>query len=146
MAHLWLQVLPRGPGDRRRELQEAVMRHDVEKNPRDFWARLWLGALMLSRATPGDAEASLEQAVRINPKQPEGHNWLGLAYSSVGRSREAIAQFQMALALQSRSSARQVRPARRSLREFLRPRCRRSSRRSSAQRLRRAASQDEQAR
>ena len=100
MAHLWLQVLPRGPGDRRRELQEAVMRHDVEKNPRDFWARLWLGALMLSRATPGGAEASLEQAVRINPKQPEGHNWLGLAYSSVGRSREAIAQFQMALALQ----------------------------------------------
>jgi tetratricopeptide (TPR) repeat protein len=100
MAHLWLQVLPRGPGDRRRELQEAVMRHDVEKNPRDFWARLWLGALMLSRANPGSAEASLEQAVRINPKQPEGHNWLGLAYSSVGRSREAIAQFQTALALQ----------------------------------------------
>lgn len=101
MAHLWLQVLPRGPGDRRRELQEAVMRHDIEKNPRDFWARLWLGALMLSRVNPAGAEASLEQAVRINPNQPEGHNWLGLAYGSLGRSHEAIAQFQMALALQS---------------------------------------------
>lgn len=99
MAHMWLQVLPRGPGDRRRELQEAVMRHDVEKNPRDFWARLWLGALMLSRFNPGGAEAALEQAVRLDPKQPEGHNWLGLALGSLGRTREAIEQFQMALTL-----------------------------------------------
>jgi Tfp pilus assembly protein PilF/mono/diheme cytochrome c family protein len=99
MAHMWLQVLPRGPGDRRRELQEAVMRHDVEKNPRDFWARLWLGALMLSRFNPGGAEAALEEAVRLDPKQPEGHNWLGLALGSLGRTREAIEQFQMALTL-----------------------------------------------
>jgi Flp pilus assembly protein TadD/mono/diheme cytochrome c family protein len=99
MAHLWLQVLPRGPGDRRRELQEAVMSHDVEKNPRDFWARLWLGALMLSRLNPGGAEAALEQAVRLDPKQSEGHNWLGLALGSLGRTREAIEQFQMALTL-----------------------------------------------
>jgi len=99
MAHMWLQVLPRGPGDCRRELQEAVMRHDVEKNPRDFWARLWLGALMLSRFNPGGAEAALEQAVRLDPKQPEGHNWLGLALGSLGRTREAIEQFQMALTL-----------------------------------------------
>ncbi len=100
MAHLWLQVLPRGPGDRRRELQEAVMRHDIEKNPRDFWAHLWLGALMLSRLDPGGAEAALEQAVHLDPKQPEGHNWLGLALGSLGRTREAIEQFRTALALQ----------------------------------------------
>jgi tetratricopeptide (TPR) repeat protein/mono/diheme cytochrome c family protein len=101
MAHLWLQVLPRGPGDRRRELQEAVMRHDVEKNPRDFWARLWLGALMLSRFNPGGAEAALETAVCLDPKQPEGHNWLGLALGSLGRTHEAVEQYRMALALQS---------------------------------------------
>ena len=99
MAHLWLQVLPRGPGDRRRELQEAVMRHDVEKNPHDFWARLWLGALMLSRFNPGGAETALEQAVHLDPKQPEGHNWLGLALGSLGRTREAIQQFQLAVTL-----------------------------------------------
>jgi tetratricopeptide (TPR) repeat protein/mono/diheme cytochrome c family protein len=99
MAHLWLQVLPRGEGDRRSELQEAVMRHDVDKNPRDFWARLWLGALMLSRFNPGGAEATLEQAVRLDPKQPEGHNWLGLALGSLGRTPEAIQEFQMALVL-----------------------------------------------
>ena len=35
-----------------------------------------------------------------DPKQPEGHNWLGLALGSLGRSREAIQQFRAALALQ----------------------------------------------
>jgi tetratricopeptide (TPR) repeat protein len=101
MAHLWLQILPRGVGDRRRELEEAVMQHNVEKNPRDFWSRLSLGALMLSRFNPGGAEATLEAAVRLDPKQPEGHNWLGLALGSLGRTQEAIQQFRAALALKS---------------------------------------------
>ncbi len=35
MAHLWLEILPHGAGDRRRELQEAVLRHKLEKDPRD---------------------------------------------------------------------------------------------------------------
>jgi tetratricopeptide (TPR) repeat protein/mono/diheme cytochrome c family protein len=99
MAHLWLQVLPRGDGDRRRELEQAVMQHNVEKNPGDFWARLWLGALRLSLANPAGAEASLETAVRIDPSQPEGHNWLGLALGALGRSQEAISQFRTALVL-----------------------------------------------
>ena len=99
MAHLWLQVLPRGDGDRRRELEQAVMQHNVEKNPGDFWAHLWLGALRLSLANPAGAEASLETAVRIDPSQPEGHNWLGLALGALGRSQEAISQFRTALVL-----------------------------------------------
>jgi Tfp pilus assembly protein PilF len=56
---------------------------------------------MLSRFNPGGAEAALETAVRLDPKQSEGHNWLGLALGSLGRTREAIEQFRMALALQS---------------------------------------------
>ncbi|HTA52117.1 MAG TPA: tetratricopeptide repeat protein [Candidatus Acidoferrum sp.] len=99
MAHLWLQVLPRGDGDRRRELEQAVMQHNVEKNPHDFWAHLWLGALRLSLANPAGAEASLETAVSIDPSQPEGHNWLGLALGALGRSQEAISQFRTALVL-----------------------------------------------
>jgi Flp pilus assembly protein TadD/mono/diheme cytochrome c family protein len=99
MAHLWLQILPRGDGDRRRELEQAVMQHNVEKNPRDFWAHLWLGALRLSLANPAGAEAALETAVSIDPGQAEGHNWLGLALGALGRSQEAIAQFRTALVL-----------------------------------------------
>ena len=38
MAQLWLKVLPRGLGDRRRELQEAVIEHQLEKNGSDFGA------------------------------------------------------------------------------------------------------------
>ncbi len=48
MAHLWLQVLPRSdPGDAtdpRRILQEAMARHNVEKNPADFEARITISA------------------------------------------------------------------------------------------------------
>ena len=99
MAHLWLQVLPRGAADRRREFEEAVMQHNLEKNPRDYWSHVWLGALKLSRLDPGGAEASLATAVRLHPQQAEGHNWLGLALGSLGRTREAIAQFRQALAL-----------------------------------------------
>ena len=37
MGHLWLQILPRGAGDHRLELQEAVMRHRLEKIPAISW-------------------------------------------------------------------------------------------------------------
>jgi len=99
MGHLWLQVLPHGRGDRRRELEEAVLRHQLEKYPRDYSAHLWLGALMLSRLNPTGAVDETAQAVRLAPEQAEGHNWYGVALAAVGRSQEAIAQFQMALRL-----------------------------------------------
>ncbi len=47
MGHLWLQVLPRGAGDHRRKIQEALMRHRLQKYPDDFSAHMNLGALML---------------------------------------------------------------------------------------------------
>src|SRR6202012_145867 len=59
MAHLWLPVLPRGPGDRRRELQQAGMEHRLEKDPNDFVARMNLGAVMLSRLNPQGAVSML---------------------------------------------------------------------------------------
>ena len=45
MAHLWLQLLPRGPGDQRAILQEAIMNRRLEKYPADFSAHFNLGAL-----------------------------------------------------------------------------------------------------
>ncbi|MGA3237898.1 MAG: tetratricopeptide repeat protein [Bryobacteraceae bacterium] len=97
MAHLWLQVLPRGAGDRRRELQEAVMLHRLEKSPDDFVARMNLGAVMLSRLNPQGAVSMLEAAVRIDPNRADARNMLGLALSQTGRTREAAAEFLAAL-------------------------------------------------
>ena len=54
MAHLWLQVLPRArasteANDPRRVLQEALARHNVEKNPADFEAHYNLAAMLRAR-------------------------------------------------------------------------------------------------
>jgi tetratricopeptide (TPR) repeat protein len=100
MGHLWLQLLPRGKLDRRREIEEALLRHRLEKNTGDFNAHVNLGALMLSEFNPRGAVSILEGAVKLQPMEPEGHNWLGVALEVVGRTREAIEQFQVALTLQ----------------------------------------------
>lgn len=99
MGHLWLQVLPRGPADRRRELEEAVMQHRVEKYPDEYVSYLDLGELKMSRLETQGALAALETAVRLDPKESQGHNMLGTAFTRVGRAREALDQFQTALRL-----------------------------------------------
>jgi Tfp pilus assembly protein PilF len=97
MGHLWLEVLPRGAGDHRRPLQEALMRHRLEKYPDDFSAHLNLGALLLSRLDAQDAVSMLRAAVRIDPQRPEAHDMLGSALQAVGRSSEALDEFRAAL-------------------------------------------------
>jgi mono/diheme cytochrome c family protein len=99
MGHLWLQVLPRGAGDHRLELDEAWSRHTLEKYPDDFKAHMILSALLLARA---NAQASIpvaQAAVRIEPKDAEAHNLLGAALVAVGRVTEAIDQYRQAVAL-----------------------------------------------
>jgi len=99
MAHLWLELLPRGAGDRRRELEEAVMRHRLERDPLDFEANFNLGVVMLSRLNAGGAVAALRTAVRVRPERADAHNMLGLALAGTGRSAEALEQYQRALEL-----------------------------------------------
>jgi len=99
MGHLWLQVLPRGTGDRRRELEEALTQHVVEKYPDDYSAWLNLGELKLSRLDSQGAVSALESAVKADPKQSQGHNILGAAFTRVGRAAEAGQQFELALKL-----------------------------------------------
>ncbi len=100
MGHLWLQVLPRGHGDHRIELQEAVMRHRLEKYPDDFSAHMNLGAIMLARLNAQGAIPMLEAAAHIDPTRPEPHDMLGVALQSVGRRAEGIEQFRLALRIQ----------------------------------------------
>ena len=97
MGHLWLQILPRGRGDYRRQVQEALMHHRLEKYPNDFSAHLNLGALLMSRLDTQGAVTMLQAAVRIDPARPEAHDMLGSALQALGRSVEATDQFRLAL-------------------------------------------------
>lgn len=101
MGHLWLEVLPAGPGDRRLEFEQAVLEHRLEKYPHDFPALLHLGTVMMSRLNPGGALPMLQGAVEAEPGSAEAHNFLGSAYASLGRTREAMEHFRLALSLQA---------------------------------------------
>ncbi len=100
MSALWLELLPRGAGDRRRELEEAVLRHNLERNPADFTANLNLGAVLLSRLHAAAAVSALQKAVAAAPGRADAHNMLGLALGFVGRTAESIAEFETAVRLQ----------------------------------------------
>jgi tetratricopeptide (TPR) repeat protein/mono/diheme cytochrome c family protein len=105
MGHLWLRVLPHGTADRRRELEEALLRHRLAKKPRDFTANLNLGAVLLSRLNAPAAVTALQTAVAADPTSFEARNMLGLALARVGRTGEAIAEFQVALKLKPGSAS-----------------------------------------
>jgi tetratricopeptide (TPR) repeat protein len=97
MAHLWLQVLPRGADDRRMELQEAIMRHRLEKYPGEFTAQFNLGALLLARGDTAGALPLLRGAVDVQPRNPVALNTLGAALLGAGQASEAAALFSRAL-------------------------------------------------
>jgi tetratricopeptide (TPR) repeat protein len=82
-------------------IEEALMRHRLEKYPDDFSAYLNLGALLLSRLDAQAAAPMLEQAVRIDPARPEAHDMLGSAMENLGRRAEAIKEFRASLKVQS---------------------------------------------
>jgi tetratricopeptide (TPR) repeat protein/mono/diheme cytochrome c family protein len=96
MAHLWLQVLPRG-GDERAEIEEALLRHRVRKYRDDFDARISLGALLLERLEPAEGVGVLRQAVELKPRNEEARRFLGMALEADGKAAEAIEQWRAAL-------------------------------------------------
>jgi Flp pilus assembly protein TadD len=101
MAHLWLQVLPKdSPGagaDQRALIQEAMARHNLQKNPDDFEAHYNLGALLQIRGEVAESVAHFTQAVRIRPEDATANNALGAALLGAGRSGEAIPYLSTAL-------------------------------------------------
>jgi len=97
MAHLWLQILPRGAGEKRPMIEEALLRHRIEKYPNDYDARVRLGILLLARLDPAGAASTLELATRIAPRRPEAHNLYGAALSALGLPRDAMEEFRIAL-------------------------------------------------
>jgi tetratricopeptide (TPR) repeat protein len=100
MAHLWLQILPRGGPDERMVVQEAVMRRRLEKYPSDFLAQYSLGALLQQRGRPEEAAAYYRAALKTRPEESMVHNSLGSALLETGKGPEALAEFEEALRLQ----------------------------------------------
>jgi Flp pilus assembly protein TadD len=105
MAHLWLQVLPRDPGDQRAVLQEALMAHRLEKYPGDFSAHFNLGALALARKETPLAFTHLQAALRAEPEQPAALNTYGAALEADGKFDDAIAQFRHVLRVRPNDSS-----------------------------------------
>src|SRR5271165_4422861 len=101
MCHLWLQSLPvnfdRAQGDPRMVLQEALARHNIEKNPGDFEAHYNLAAMLQAR---NDLEAAIpeyEAAVRLRSDDAAANNGLGAALLAAGHADQGAAYLQEAL-------------------------------------------------
>lgn len=102
MAHLWLQVLPTaadaGNGaDPRAQIQEAMARHHLDKNPDDFEAHYNLAALLQARGDVAGSHTQFSEAVRIRPTDAAANNGLGAALLAAGRAPQAIPFLQTAL-------------------------------------------------
>jgi tetratricopeptide (TPR) repeat protein/mono/diheme cytochrome c family protein len=101
MCHLWLQVLPvnfdPAQGDPRMILQEALSRHNIEKNPADFEAHYNLAAMLRAKNNLDGAIREFGAAVRLRPKDATGNNALGAALVAAGRPEQAVGYLQAAL-------------------------------------------------
>lgn len=104
MAHLWLQVLPRrqasAGSDPRRVLQEAMARHNVEKNPADFEGHYNLGAMLQARGESGEALKQYELALRLRPQDATVNN--AVAGMNLAAGHPEIAAKYLETALRSR--------------------------------------------
>lgn len=93
MCHLWLQVLPvnfnPANGDPRMELQEALARHNIEKNPKDFEAHYNLAAMLQSKGKLETAIREYEAAVLLRPDDAAANNGWGAALLADGQPRPA---------------------------------------------------------
>ncbi len=101
MCHLWLQVLPvnfdRAQGDPRMVLQEALARHNIEKNPGDFEAHYNLAAMLQAK---NDLEAAIpeyEAAVRLRSDDAAANNGLGAALLAAGHPEQGAVYLHEAL-------------------------------------------------
>jgi len=102
MCHLWLQVLPVNfdfaQGDPRMTLQEALARHNVEKNPGDFEAHYNLAAMLQAKNEVHAAIREYESAVQLQPDDAAANNGLGAALLAAGRPKPATAALEAAIA------------------------------------------------
>lgn len=101
MCHLWLQVLPvdfdPAQGDPRMALQEALARHNVEKNPGDFEAHYNLAAMLQAKNQLDGAIGEYETAIRLRPQDAAANNALGAALVAAGHPDQGAGYLKTAL-------------------------------------------------
>jgi len=102
MAHVWLQVLPVPAEvdgqDARLYLQEALMRHTLEKRPKDFSAHFNMGALYMGEDKNAEAEQQFKLALAVHPQDAATLNSLAAAEQAQGRTAEAVKHYHQAIA------------------------------------------------
>jgi Flp pilus assembly protein TadD len=99
MGHLWLQVLPVAVSDQRAVIQEALMKHRLEKYPGDFSAAFNLGALMMDQGKPAEAVPYFERASLSQPSSALAANELGVALMTQSNLSDAGKLFHRAVEL-----------------------------------------------
>ena len=97
MGHLWLQVLPRGPGDQRIPIQEALMRKRIVRDPDDFAAHFNLSGLLKAEGDEREALEQMRWAVRIRPSDEVALNTLGALLQQANQFEEAEARYRAAI-------------------------------------------------
>jgi len=101
MGHLWLQVLPvssdPAQGDPRMVLQEALARHNIQKNSGDFEAHYNLAAMLQAKDQLDGAIHEYQAAVQLRPDDAAGNNALGAALVAAGHPEQGVGYFRSAL-------------------------------------------------
>jgi tetratricopeptide (TPR) repeat protein len=101
MCHLWLQVLPVNAdarqGDPQMVLQEALARHNIDKNPSDFEAHYNLAAMLQARNKIEEARREYEFALRIHPEDAAANNAMGSVLLASGQPGDAVTYLRRAL-------------------------------------------------
>ena len=103
MGHLWIQVVPRQPEiagvDSRMVLQEAMMRHWLDKYPEDFVAHFNLGAVLQAEGKVNEAIVHYQAALKAKPGSATAETSLGAALESQGKLAAAIPHFRRAISI-----------------------------------------------
>ncbi|MBZ5684872.1 MAG: tetratricopeptide repeat protein [Acidobacteriia bacterium] len=105
MCHLWLQMLPVNfdvaKGDPRMALQEALARHNVEKNQGDFEAHYNLGSMLQTRDDLDGAIREYQEAMSLRPEDATANNALGAALVARGNAARATEFLRKAIQLRN---------------------------------------------
>jgi tetratricopeptide (TPR) repeat protein len=78
---------------------EALLIKGISIEPRNYWAHLWLGFILIQTNRASRAIGELEQALSLNRNLGAAHAWMGQAKITMGRAEEAEAHVDQAFRL-----------------------------------------------